>query len=87
MKELIGHLRITASKCGYKGKDRRLKEQFINGINDGDMMTKIIGELTTIKKTNGITSEQVLHWAERLEAERPQRPHLNHPKKTKNLMF
>ena len=45
----MGHLRIKSDKCGFKEKDRRLKEQFINGIND-DMMTKIMWELTTIKK-------------------------------------
>ena len=28
----------------------RLKEQFINGINDDDMMTEIIKEVTVIKK-------------------------------------
>ena len=31
-------------------------EQFINGINDADMMTEITRELTTIKKTNEITT-------------------------------
>ena len=30
--------------------DRRLKEQFINGINDNDMMTGIIRVLTVIKR-------------------------------------
>ena len=34
-----------------KGKDRRLKEKFINGINDNDMMTEIIREMTAIQKT------------------------------------
>ena len=37
---------------GYKDKDRILKEQFINGINEDDMMTETIRELTAIKKTN-----------------------------------
>ena len=58
----MGHLRIKASKYDYKEKDRRLKEQFINGINDEDMMTEIIRELTKIQKTNEVTSEQVLCW-------------------------
>ena len=49
-----GHLRIKANEYGYKEKDRKLKEQFIDGINDNDMMTEIIRELTAIKKTNEI---------------------------------
>ena len=48
----MGNLRSKANKCGYKGKERTLKEQFINSINDDDMMTDIILELTTIKKKN-----------------------------------
>ena len=38
----MGHLRIKANECCYKEKDRKLKEQFINGMNDDDMMTKVI---------------------------------------------
>ena len=57
--EWMGHLRIKGKHCSYKEKDRRLKEHFINGINDVDMMTKIIRELTTIIKTKVITSEQL----------------------------
>ena len=48
---------------GIQRKDWRLKEQFMNSIKDNDMMTKIIRELTMIKKTNKITCEQVLCWA------------------------
>ena len=36
--EWIGCLRVKANECEYKEKDRRLKEQFINGINNYDMM-------------------------------------------------
>ena len=40
--EWIGHFRIKANECGYKEKDKILKEQLINGINDDDMMTDIM---------------------------------------------
>ena len=40
-KEWMGDLRMKANKCSYMEKDERLKEQFINGINN-DMMTEII---------------------------------------------
>ena len=45
----MGCLRMKTNESNYKEKDRRLKEQFINGIND-EMMTEIIGELTIIRK-------------------------------------
>ena len=61
----MGHLGIKANKCEYKERDRRLKEQFINGINDDDMITENIRELTVIKRTNEITSKQVLSWAKK----------------------
>ena len=43
----MGCLRIKANKCGYKEKDRRLKEQFIycknnNDDNGGDMLSVIV---------------------------------------------
>ena len=37
---------IMAGECSYKGYDRRLKEQFINGIDNEDMIKEIIKELT-----------------------------------------
>ena len=61
--EWMDYLRIKANKCGHKERDKKLKEQFINGINDDDLMMKITRELTVIKKTNEITSKQVLSWA------------------------
>ena len=54
----MDHFRMNANKCEYKDKDRRLEEQFINGINDDDMMTEIIWEWTTVKKTCEITRKQ-----------------------------
>ena len=57
--EWMGHLIIKVNEFGYKEKDRRFKEQFIDGIGDNDMMTEIIRELTAIKKTNEITSKRV----------------------------
>ena len=41
----MGHLRIKENECDYKEIDRRLKELFINGIHDNDMMPEIIREL------------------------------------------
>ena len=48
--EWMGCLRIKANECGYKEKDRRLKDQCTNGINGDDMRTDMIRELTAIKR-------------------------------------
>ena len=37
----------------------------MNGINENDMITKMIKELSTAKRTNGTTSNQVLSWITR----------------------
>ena len=43
--------------------DRQLKEQFILGLNDKDMLGKIIKELITKNNNEQTTSEGVLVWA------------------------
>ena len=47
--EWMGYLKIKVKECTYEERDRRLKEQFINGVNDNDMMTEIIRYLNIIK--------------------------------------
>ena len=44
--EWMGRLRLAAVECNYMEIDRQLKEQFIHEINDNDMLTEIIRELT-----------------------------------------
>ena len=46
------------------------KRKCINGINNDDMMAEITRELTTATITSEITSEQVLAWIRRMEAQR-----------------
>ena len=50
--------------------------QFINGIKK-TMTFEIMKELTTIKKTSQVTSEQVLAWANRVEVETLQKAMLD----------
>ena len=50
MEELMGYLRVKSNKYGCKEKDRMLKQDFINGIHGGDMMTKIMRELTATQR-------------------------------------
>ena len=58
----LSQLRIKANEGAFKIK--RLKDKFINGINNGDMITEIIQELTMNRKISKISSEQVLSWPE-----------------------
>ena len=60
--EWTGRLIITVSECCYKELDRQLKEQCIHTLNDNDVLPEIIHELTSIKDTSIVTSEQVLAW-------------------------
>ena len=69
----MDYLRIDANKCIDTQRGRRLKEQFKNGINNDDMMTEIIRELTAPKKTTEVTSELVLCWDRKVEAQRAQK--------------
>ena len=68
--EWVGRLHMVAAECGYKEIDRQLKEQFIHGLNDKDMLGKVIKELTTKNNDEQTTSEGVLLWAKRVEAQR-----------------
>ena len=55
----MGMFRIVVAECNYKETERQLKEQFIciHGLNDNEMLTEIIHELTTIKDMSVVTSE------------------------------
>ena len=38
----VCRLKVMAANCKYKKKDRHLKEQFINGLNNNGMVVEII---------------------------------------------
>ena len=52
--------------------DRQLKEHFIHGLNDEEMLAEIIRELTKCEEDNTIHSEKVLTWVKRVEVQRAQ---------------
>ena len=60
------------AECNHKELDLQLKEQFIHGLNDKMMLDKLIGELTTKGSNDQTTSEDLLIWAKRVEAQRTQ---------------
>ena len=47
--EWMGRLWLSVKEFNYKELDRQLKEQFIQGLNDTDMLGEIIRELTKIQ--------------------------------------
>ena len=47
--KLKGKLRVAAIECYYQEVDRQLKEQFIHGLNDKNMLEEIIKELMTVR--------------------------------------
>ena len=61
-----------AVECNYKELDHQLKGQFIHGLNDKTMLDKVIRELTTKGSNDQTTSEDLLIWAKRVEAQRMQ---------------
>ena len=40
----MGRPRLAAVECNYKEVDKQLKEQFMHGLSDNDMLAEIIGE-------------------------------------------
>ena len=66
----MGRLRFVVAECNYIELDHQLKEQFIHGLNDKTMLDEVIRELTTKGSNDQTTSEDVLIWAKRVEAQR-----------------
>ena len=68
----MGRLCVAAVECNYREVDRQLKEQLIHGLNDRYMLEEIIKELTAANDDEQITSEGMLAWVKRVEAQRGQ---------------
>ena len=60
-------VRIEAEKCDYTEQDRQIKEQFICGLDDEGMRTKIMNEIKAKSNTDKVTSKQVLMLAKQEE--------------------
>ena len=70
--EWMGRLRVVVAECNYKELHHQLKEQFIHGLNYKMMLDEVIRELTTKGSNDQTTSEDMLIWAKRVEAQRMQ---------------
>ena len=65
----MGRLRVMAAECNYKELDCQLEEQFIHWLNDKVMLDEVIGEPTTKGSNDQTTSEDLLIWAKKVEAQ------------------
>ena len=66
----------------YKKLERQLKEQFIHGLNDTDMLGKIIQELTKIKENENKPQAKMCNHGQR----ELRHKELNLPSCTSSLM-
>ena len=85
VKKWMGRLRKAAMECNYKELDRQLKDQFIHGLNDSELLTEIIRELTKSHENTMVPSEHVLILAKRIEGQRAQAAVINSLHEVKNL--
>ena len=53
-------LHIKATDCKYKAYGRRLREQFINGLDHENIIEEIIRELTALKDRSEVSNKQVM---------------------------
>ena len=73
----MGRFQVVAGECNHKEIEHQLEEQFIHGLNNKNMLDKVIRELTTKSINDQMTNEDVLVWAKRVEAQRMQAVILN----------
>ena len=68
----MGRLQIRVAECEFKELDRKLKDHFIDGLNDDGMIMDTMWELTSMMDGSLVTSGQALAWAQRVEAQSSQ---------------
>ena len=51
----MGRLRMEVAEYNYKEVHRKLKQQFIHGLNDDDTLIEIIYKLTGMKDMSVVT--------------------------------
>ena len=61
--EWIGRLWMKAPECDFKEYNRLQGEQFIYGLDSDGMISKILGEVSTLEDIDDGMSERVLLWA------------------------
>ena len=67
----MGRLRTSSGQMQLQ-RNRQLKEYFMHGLNDEELLAEIIRELIKCEENITIHSENVLTWAKRVEVQRAQ---------------
>ena len=80
-------LNIQITECKYQDYARSVREKFINGLKDETTRAKIIKELTALQHPREVSSEQVLVWAQRVEAQKAQKVLVDKMRDTKEFDF
>ena len=78
-------MRLKQTEYNWKEVDRRLKEQFINGINGQSMLTEIKRESTIPKDKSEVTVKQVLIWIKIIKVKWPSKSYIWKFKNTKEF--
>ena len=81
----MGRLCTKGTDCEYHEYDRRLREQFIHGLDIEVMIREISRELTALKYINDATSYPKLMWAPKVEAQRVEKEVLDNIKDAKKF--
>ena len=81
----MGRLQLLAIECNYEEACRQLKEQFIHGLKDAEMLGKINKKLTKIHENEDITSENMLSCVKRVKVQRAQSTIMNSPTEVKEF--
>ena len=75
----------TKAECEYGESDQLLTEQFIGGLNDGEMTDEILREMTMLENTESATKECMLIWMHIVKVQKAQRSMLNNIKESKDF--
>ena len=84
----MGWCRLAAIECNYKDKekDRQLNiNNIIHGLNDNDLPSEIVRELTKTQECSDVTNEQMLVWAQRVKAQKARSVIITSLSKTKHF--
>ena len=76
----MGRLQTRVTQLEYREPDRLFTGQYLGGLKDDDITDKILRKVTILESIEEATSECLLSWVQRVEAQRAQRNMLNNIK-------
>ena len=82
----MGRLHIKAMDCKYREYDRRLKEQFVNGLDNENIIAEILKELRGLERYPWGEQWTNIDVGKRVEAQRVQKELLDNFRDTKKFL-